>query len=144
MGQEAKFRGKNINSGKWLYGYLGEVKVKILQSTYSEKVIFENLGWFNTDNFGYVVNDHTVDENTIGQFTGKIDKNKKEIFSGDLLKSQNGFIYKIWYSDDTAAFMAEMINPSNDMVDILGGYDTERCFEVIGNIYDNKELLNKE
>lgn len=144
MGQEAKFRGKSINSGKWLCGYLGEVKVKILQSTYSEKVIFENLGWFNTDNFGYVVNDCTVDENTIGQFTGKIDKNKKEIFSGDLLKDQGGFIYKIWYSDNTAAFMAEIINQNNDMVDILGGYDTERCFEVIGNIYDNKELLNKE
>ena len=37
--------------------------------------------------------------------------------------------------------MAEMVKPANDMVDILGGYDTERCFEVIGNIYDNTDLL---
>lgn len=88
MSQDAKFRGKSAKSGKWLYGYLGESKGKIFQMEYKKKVIFENLEWFNTDNFGFAINDHTVDENTIGQFTGKIDKNKKEIFSGDLLKDQ--------------------------------------------------------
>lgn len=114
---EIKFRGKSVNTGKWIYGYLCKFKDK------------------------YVLNDYMVNEETIGQFTGKTDKAKKEIFSGDLLKDQDGVIYEVWYSEDAAAFMAEMVNPANDMVDILGGYDTGRCFEVIGNIYDNKDLL---
>lgn len=33
--------------------------------------------------------------------------------------------------------MAEMKDPQNDMVDILGGYDTARM-EIIGNVIDNK------
>lgn len=40
-------------------------------------------------------------------------------------------------------FMAEIVKPSNDMVDILGSYDTETIFEVMGNIYDNPELLKQ-
>lgn len=137
MNREIKFRGKEVNTNNWAFGDL-------IQYENGDTAIFEK----RISKYGYEATEickrTKINQNTIGQFTGKIDKNKKEIFSGDLLKDQDGFIYKIWYSDNTAAFMAEIINQNNSMVDILGGYDTERCFEVIGNIYDNKELLNKE
>lgn len=125
MNREIKFRGKGVDSNKWYYGGYAE-------DCGHNHVILPQDNWSKGG---------VVDKDTIGQFTGKIDKNKKEIFSGDLLKDQDGVVYEIWYSEETAAFMAEMVKPANDMVDILGGYDTERCFEVIGNIYDNTDLL---
>lgn len=165
MKRQIKFRGKSINNGKWLYGYLGEVKGKVLQSIYKEKVIFENLEWFNTDNFGYVVNDYMVDEETIGQFTGLYDEMGKEIYEGDILK----FFYIAYYSHFDAALKVyrtgevafvdgcfRLINLIDyDGIDLkkkselqpCKGYDMEfhsNFCSVIGNIHDNKDLLNKE
>lgn len=137
MNREIKFRGKSSLCNTWLYGLLIRVGCQYYISDEND---------FDTDGHHIIqVQDMPLDieAETIGQFTGKCDKNKKEIYSGDLLKDQDGVIYEIWYSEDTAAFMAEMINPANDMVDILGGYDTERCFEVIGNIHDNPDLLEE-
>lgn len=117
MEREIKFRAKSIDNSEWAFGVI--------------------------HNDGMTLFPVSVDMKTICQFTGRHDNNGKEIYSGDLLKDQDGVLYEVWYSEDTSAFMAEMINPSNDMVDILGGYDTERCFEVIGNVYDNYELLEE-
>lgn len=148
--REIKFRGKSINSGKWLHGYLGEAKGKILQFTYSEKVIFENLGWFNTDNFGYVVNDCAVDEETIGQFTGLYDKNKKPIYECDIVKAP--ILDPIFGDIIKDAFCnAEIIFNKGSFV--VSYYKRDRNIylsdlydkiEVIGNIFDNKDLLNEE
>lgn len=138
MKREIKFRGKDETLKKWLYGDL-------LQYNDGSVCIGERSKTFTDDGYQspFYQTFLGIDEETIGQFTGRHDKNGKEIYSGDLLKDQDGVLYEVWYSEDTAAFMSEMINPSNDMVDILGAYDTERCFEVIGNIYDNHELLEE-
>lgn len=151
MEREIKFRGKSVKNGKWLYGYLGEARGKVLQSIYKEKVIFENLEWFNTDNFGFVVNDCIVDEDTIGQFTGLYDKNGKEIYEGDIVCSckYKNIKHIVFYDNRVASFVAVCIDENT-------GTDLEtKCHitqewidnypkEVAGNIYDNKELLNQE
>lgn len=147
MNREIIFRGKSISTGKWLYGYLGEVKVKILQSIYKEKVIFENLEWFNTDNFGYVVNDYMVDEETIGQFTGLYDKNGKEIYEGDILASEGKVIG--WVQGGVRGYCYDVVyidHPQWEKCWSLYGTvvnDYPGKLEVIGNIYDNRELFEK-
>lgn len=146
MEREIKFRGKSIKDGKWLCGYLGEVKVKILQSTCVEKVIFENLSWFNTDNFVYIVNDCAVDKETIGQFTGLKDKNGNDIYDGDIVRwTRDNRLYLIKFQSGGFYASVEEFNKG-----IYGGFplyalteceDDEFVCEVIGNIFDNKELL---
>lgn len=138
--EEIKFRARRLDNSDWAYGGLIQCDDYCIIDQGNEVYVEEEYN-FRGDTHLFKLSGVMCDEKTIGQFTGKIDKNKKEIFSGDLLKDQDGVVYEIWYSEETAAFMAEMVKPANDMVDILGGYDTERCFEVIGNIYDNTDLL---
>lgn len=120
MNRTIKFRGFNRKDNKWFYG---------------------NLSQF--DGGDCAINDITVDPDTVGQFTGMLDKNGKEIYEGDIL-SDGEVKYEVWYSEDRAGFIAEMRDPQNDLVDYLGGYDTERMMTVIGNLHDDPELLNEK
>lgn len=122
MNREIKFRGKRIDNGEWVYGYLADED-------------------YINDIYSIDLSSIEVDRDTVGQFTGLSDKNGKEIFEGDIIKGFDITI-EVWYSEDKACFMAEMKEPQNDMVDILGGYDTARM-EIIGNIYDNPELIKE-
>ena len=139
---EIKFRGKSIKYGKWLYGYLGEVKVKVLQSIYRKKVIFENLGWFNTDNFGYVVGDCEVDEETICQYTGLKDKHGNEIYTGDILRSITKELMYVVYDDKEASFMTVFVKRPNIKLRITDNLIKKYPKEVIGNIFDDKLLID--
>lgn len=133
--RKIKFRGKSVNKDKWLYGYLGEAKYKILKTTYVKKVIFENLSWFNTDNFGYVIDDYMVYEDTIGQFIGLKDDLGHEIYEGDILGRDDSFAVVVYDGDGFIAKHAkwEIKGMIKDLIN-LGYY-------VVGNIYDNKDLL---
>lgn len=122
MNREIKFRGKRIDNGEWVYGYLADED-------------------YINDIYSIDLSSIEVDRDTVGQFTGLFDKNGKEIYEGDIIKGFDITI-EVWYSEDKACFMAEMKEPQNDMVDILGGYDTARM-EIIGNIYDNPELIKE-
>lgn len=132
MDRTIKFRGKSIYGEDWLYGSL----VKI------EKDRYAVIPPLNDIDIGKSIGMYEVCLETIGQFTGLYDKNGKEIYEGDIIKGFD-IIIEVWYSEDTACFMAEMKEPQNDMVDILGGYDTARM-EIIANIYDHPELIKEE
>ena len=70
------------------------------------------------------------------QFTGLYDKNNKEIYEGDIIKFwEENFIEPITYSGCT--FIAGK-NGTGVPVDSL---DCEKSVEVIGNIYENPELI---
>lgn len=127
-----KFRGKSIYGEEWLYGSL----VKLEKDSYAV------IPFLNDIEVGKSIGMYEVCTETIGQFTGLYDKNGKEIYEGDIIKGFD-IIIEVWYSEDTACFMAEMKKPQNDMVDILGGYDTARM-EIIANIYDHPELIKEE
>lgn len=131
--REIKFRGKHIHSldinkkldGIWVYGYL----------------CGENYIW--SDKF---CGDMLVDKNTIGQYTGLKDKNGVEIYEGDIIKTNFEKQFLVKWIPRIASFCYVEICKNVEGKYYLskelqaGSYEVE----VIGNIYDNKELLKKE
>lgn len=134
------FRGKSVNTGKWLYGYLAEDKFFSTYLSTCEKVIFKNLESFSTDNFSYVVDDCKVSENTICQYTGLHDKNGQEIYEGDIVLQQgyNGKKIPMVVRFENGAFIVGYHKGSSTRKTPM--LVSCKC-EVIGNIYDNPELM---
>lgn len=115
------FRGKALSNGEWVFGDLLRWQVK------------GETQWHIVDYADIVrLNNHRVDPETVGQFTGLCDKNGKEIYEGDILYYCEGYMVVKW-SKETACFLwddGESADNANylDLIDL----------EVVGNIHDKE------
>ena len=142
-----KFRGKASHSGEWLYGDLINI--------HGEYHIF---GEDDMREDGHHVTQDSdrptwVEPDTIGQFTGLYDKNGKEIYEGDIVR--HPYINPIFGGFFTSE--NEEDNPTSEVVfnesdftlrfhDIhsyLCEFVRKNVAEVVGNVHDNPELLDK-
>ena len=133
--REILFRGKQIDNGEWVEGNLfvsdtdGRTHILI-----GNRII--TIEW-------------EVGPSTVGQFTGLTDKNGKRIFEGDIVR-----FAERWIGGEDVSIVEQVVFDE-------GGFCTNRYFlnnwlrngiygitklegiEVIGNIHDNPELLEK-
>lgn len=135
--REIKFRGKRLDNGEWVVGSYIEAENRDLSIAH-QIVPYES---------GEAVRE--VDPVTVGQFTGLKDKNGREIYVGDILKSERDdrlYVVKFW----SGMFYASVEECNKG---IFGGFplhalteDEESGYEcdIIGNIHDNPELLKTE
>lgn len=124
--REILFRGKDIDNGIFVTGYLiGNETCKkyiTLVGSYCKEVIPE----------------------TVGQYTGLTDKNGKMIFEGDILDCGDRIVFTKWNSY-CGTWDSMFIKYSGDLCS-NGITPAEWKYRavVIGNIYDNPELLKGE
>lgn len=124
-----KFRGQSAATREWVYGWL-----------YHDQVFKDGKSCVDI----YLIRndcdeDCEVDEKTIGEFTGLLDKNGKEIYEGDIVKFETldadknrELIGVIEYC--RSSFMVFVKDWG-----LCNFYDP--MIEVIGNIYETPELL---
>ena len=120
--REILFRGKRVEDGKWIYGYLSFFYIDNPKKgcMYSPKEVRR----------------FDVMSETVGQYTGLTDKNGTKIFEGDILHAAQGDFVVRW-SESICSFVAgekERMRPCMNS-------GTMNCCEVIGNIFDNPELI---
>ena len=89
----------------------------------------------------------TVDEIELMQSTGLFDKNNKEIFEGDILgiETDEGVLnVNIFWDNKHALFMfdSKVHNEKELLAELVE--DNTYPFEIIGNIYENPELLEEK
>lgn len=137
--REIKFRGKNKEIG-WVYGQLA---YDINGNAYIIQEVEIDTSYGLEENILFATMWYRVDKETIGQYTELKDKNRKEIYEGDIVKAimpksedeDYNFIGTVVYSNTYYAIILK----NNDEWDL--GYLDE--IEVIGNIYDNPKLLKE-
>lgn len=81
----------------------------------------------------------SIDEEYLMQSTGLFDKNGKEIFEGDIVRFFDS-LYTVFYDIEEGSYR---LKPHDDrwVVDYMSNFSSEESFEIIGNIYENPELL---
>lgn len=132
--KEVLFRGKIVDTNEWIQGSLVRA-IDCFDEDEKFFIIPEDAIYYHYGEFDVV---KEVRRETVGQYTGLTDKNGKKIFEGDILKGCWKMIFEVYYDDCLLQFRVKTIDGFNKDIDYYG-YPHQ--IEVIGNIYDNKELL---
>ena len=88
-----------------------------------------------------------IDVETLCEYTGMLDKNGKKIWENDIVKPYDTVTnenYIISWDKEMGAFVFCDINTNNSLYVLVGHYiESIQSVEVIGNIFDNPELLER-
>ena len=144
MNREIEFRGKRLDNDEWVYGDL----------------MHDNQGGcyvYPSDSLGLFV-ENKVEPDTVGQFTGLRDKHGRKIYEGDVVRRKDsafGYVDTgvVKYDCHLGAFVLEYgsygrtcqstfkrgFSDNDGKCTIEGTYS----YELLGNVYDNPELLKK-
>lgn len=141
--REVLFKAKRVKNGEWIEGSLIDLDIDsgycYIVPPYKQASTLP-IGFLITDGMKLVIPE------TLCQFTGLCDKNGKKIWENDILMAH----LDEFYPEDTTYEIVEwgvagLVGNETGSVDreYLGEFDLEH-YEVVGNIFDNKELLQEE
>lgn len=132
--REILFRGKDPESGEWYYGYYVKRNDGDRGSLILEDYFLESY--------------EIVKPETVGQYTGLSDKNGRKIFEGDILLGRFDDLFPMFSTEESRCevvwhdFGWHIKNSYG--IDPADQKWIKRHYKVIGNIYDNPELVEGE
>lgn len=130
-----KFRGKRTESQDWIYGWLRQTGHEDIEKSNGQYI--KTVKYYQIQDDKY--NSQFVVGETIGQYTGLKDRNMKEIYEGDIVyiipENETGVVE---WENEIARYVVIYDNIITDFDNWYG-----KDLEIIGNIYDNPELLEE-
>lgn len=141
--RELLYRGKRIDNGEWVYGYVARFR-NVRNQVYTAiiQICDDETKECNIQDLVPVLDE------TICEYTGLTDKRDELIYEGDIVKIDGKYLRYVAYSGEHTAFCAMhyIDKQQSELTGTLGdGYDNyKRSYEVVGNIYDNPELLTNK
>lgn len=129
-----KFRGYNKKNSQWLYGFY-------LQNRGEHFVCPDEFAT------GKSWEDYEVDTTSVGQFTGLLDDRERPIYEGDIVEATSmrwqdygrKMLAQIVYDEEFACFNFK----APDRQRHINTSIMDVGLEIVGNIYDNPEVLKK-
>lgn len=153
MERQIKFRGRRIDNGEWVVGDLlhiaGGCLIYFGSDTDTTEPDIEKSNPIAVEFFKDEI--AVVDPGTVGQFTGLLDKNGKEIYEGDIITVKGRYPRVVLWDKMMWALMPTeyyhdevfwMMNLQHPGVDWWEEFADE--FEIICNIHDNPKLINNK
>ena len=141
---EIQFKAKRIDNGEWVKGFLLKGKRTYIVTADNMEYAVVSLNYMASIELIEVIPE------TVSQYIGLIDKNNEMIFKGDIVKfpdsigsDEYGELYSVgsveWSSDSIGFYFTNrwITNMEDFEIEDIKMIDVE----IIGNIYDNPELL---
>lgn len=132
MDMEILFRGKRTDNGDWVEGYYAVIGRRNVIIALPEMYYTEDA----EERYGNEI--HDIVPETVCQYTGLDDRDGRKIFEGDITRYEGKFFKTAWVSG-CANFAAHPLKESRISPCLNVG--TMKFAEVVGNVFDNLELL---
>lgn len=120
------FRGMS-RDGLWHYGCLLRGTIVQQAEDADDALIFERSIHDTTG----AVKIHHVRPETIGEYTGSVDCNRRMIYEGDIIETRGGDFPVVWNNDLGGYFLGGEANLSLDMIDVRGD-------KIVGTVFDTR------
>lgn len=104
------------------------------------KIDFEERKVYMKDGRNYTQSYYYFDDVELMEYTGLHDKNGKEIYGGYIIQYEDIHKGVVEYSEEYAQFILKETGNIADDYEALGEFNI-KVFEIIGNIYENANLL---
>ena len=119
------------------------IKFRAWDKLNNEMSVVEQINFYRGEfeSIGYGVSSlREADKIELMQSTGLFDRNGKEVFIGDIVKCTRGCSHEVYLEKEYGGtFIGGM--PAIYLKGLLSGYAWTEHEEIIGNIYENPELL---